>query len=142
MAHPTTHASARASHGDHEHPLVGHLVPISTLVATATALLVLTVITVAVRYIDLGEFNIHLAIGVAAIKAILVCLFFMHLFWDRPFNQLVLIGSVAFVALLMVFVLMDSGQYNKDLVPGNPKMVQQKLDAEAPAAPIAKRTAP
>jgi cytochrome c oxidase subunit 4 len=134
------HHSGGHSHGNSdEHPLVGHLVPLWILFATAGALLVLTVITVAVRYIDLGEANIWIAIGVAAVKATLVGLYFMHLKWDKPFNQLTLVGSIVFVVLLLLFTLMDSKQYQATLVPGNPQGIQTKLGTEAPNAPIAKQ---
>jgi cytochrome c oxidase subunit 4 len=140
-SHGSLHGKHHGAHQDHDHPLVGHLVPLSTLVFTGVVLLLLTVITVAVRYIDLGEMNIFVAVGVAAVKAILVGLFFMHLWWDRPFNSLTLICSVVFVALLMVFVMMDSKQYEPRIIPGNPKTVQETLNAQAPEAPIAKQLA-
>ena len=129
--------AAHDSHGHGEpHPLVGHLVPYSTLFATGAALLVLTFITVAARYVDLGEANIYLAIGIAVVKATLVSLFFMHLRWDRPFNLMVLVGSLLFVVLMMVFCMMDVGQYMNSENAGNPKNVQTYLDANAPFAPV------
>lgn len=124
------------SHGHEPHPLVGHLVPYSTLFATGGALLFLTVITVAARYIDLGEANIYLAIGIAVVKATLVSLFFMHLRWDRPFNLMVLVGSMLFVVLMMVFCMMDVGQYKSTIEPGNPKAVKSYLETNAKYAPI------
>jgi cytochrome c oxidase subunit 4 len=133
MASGTSHA--HHGHGE-PHPLVGHLVPYSTLFATGFALLVLTVVTVAARYIDLGEANIYLAIGIAVVKATLVSLFFMHLRWDRPFNLMVLVGSMLFVVLMMVFCMMDVGQYMSSQIPGNAPEVQKYLDANAPFAPI------
>lgn len=108
MAHGTP---AHHSHGHHPHPTVGHLVPVSALIGTALALLVLTVITVAVRYVDLGEANIFVALGIAVVKATLVSLFFMHLWWDRPFNSFVFVSSIAFVALFMAFAIMDTREY-------------------------------
>ena len=134
-AHGTAHASAHAS----GHPLVGHLVPISTLLATASILLVLTIITVVVRYIDIGEFNIWVAIGIAVIKAALVATFFMHLRWDRPFNVLVFVGCCVFVILMMAFCVLDTGQYRSTQYTGNPPLAQETLEANAPGAPIAKQ---
>ena len=115
----SSHAAHGHSHGHGEqHPLVGHLVPYSTLFATGGALLVLTVITVAARYIDLGEANIYLAIGIAVVKATLVSLFFMHLRWDRPFNLMVLVGSMLFVSAILgyVEVRVDNGD---GFIPAN-----------------------
>ena len=75
----------------------------------------------------------------AGFKATLVCLYFMHLRWDRPFNALMLVGSILFAVLLMVFVLMDSGQYSPQIIAGNPEDVQETLEIVAPGAPIAKQ---
>ena len=132
MAHANTQSND--AHGDH--PLVGHLVPMWLLMLIGTTLLVLTVITVAVRYIDVGEFNMVIALGVAVVKATLVALFFMHLRWDRPFNLMVLVGSMLFVVLMMVFCMMDVGQNMPSENTGNPKNVQTYLDANAPFAPV------
>ena len=138
MASGSHAAHAHGGHGD-GHPLVGHLVSYSTLLGTGLALLVLTVITVAVRYVDLGEANIYIAIGIAVVKATLVSLFFMHLRWDRPFNLMVLVGSMLFVVLMMIFCMMDVGQYEPTINKGNPKAVQSFLDSNAPFAPVTKK---
>lgn len=127
-------------HGGLEQPLVGHVVPLSYLVWTSIALIFLTVVTVAVRYVDAGEFNMVIALGIAAIKATLVGLFFMHLKWDKPFNQLVFVGCISFVLLLIGLTVLDTGQYNPTLYKGNPSKVQDNLDTNAPDAPIAQRT--
>lgn len=125
-------------HGNHDgHPAVGHLVPTSTLVAAGLALLVLTIVTVAVRYIDVGEFNLPIALFVAVIKATIVILVFMHLRWDRPFNLLVIIGSVLFVLLMMAFTMMDVSAYTPSFFTGNPPQVQTTLTESAPGAPVA-----
>jgi hypothetical protein len=63
----------------------------------------------------------------------------MHLRWDRPFNLMVLVGSMLFVVLMMVFCMMDVGQYKATINAGNPAKVQQFLDANAPYAPITTR---
>lgn len=131
--HGDPHADSAAA----GHPLVGHLVPVSTLIATALTLLVLTIITVAVRYIDIGEFNIWVAIGIAVVKASLVAMFFMHLRWDRPFNLLVFVGCTLFVVLMMSLCVLDTSQYRATQYTGNAPLAQETLDANAPGAPIA-----
>ncbi|MSR70024.1 MAG: oxidase [Phycisphaerales bacterium] len=137
--HTTTgHATSAQPAAHDDHPLVGHLVPVSTLIATASALLVLTFITVAVRYIDIGEFNVWVAIGIAVVKAALVASFFMHLRWDRPFNLLVFVGCTVFVVLMMAFCVLDTSQYRATQYTGNPPLAQETLDANAPAAPVAR----
>ncbi|MCP4066792.1 MAG: hypothetical protein GY741_00780, partial [Phycisphaeraceae bacterium] len=69
-----------------------------------------------------------------------VALYFMHLRWDRPFNALVLVGSMAFVVLLMIFVLMDTAQYAPQIFKGNAPKVQEVLTVDAPGAPIAEQS--
>ncbi len=138
MSNPHSTSQGAPAEG---HPLVGHLVPISTLLATASALLVLTIITVAVRYMDIGEFNVWVAIGIAVFKAALVATFFMHLRWDRPFNVLVFVGCTLFVVLMMAFCVLDTGQYRSTQYTGNPPLAQEMLDQNAPGAPIAQQKA-
>jgi cytochrome c oxidase subunit IV len=105
-------SDAHTEHHEHEegeiHP---HVVPIKVLLAVFAALMVLTVATVAVRAIDLGPFNIWLAMIIAVIKAALVCLWFMHLKYDRPFHGIVLVISFVFVIIFIGFTLTDTKEY-------------------------------
>lgn len=122
-----THAGPRGdSFGTDQHG-VGHIVPPKILIGTTLALLVLTVITVAVRYIDLGEANIWIALGIAVLKATLVALFFMHLWWDRPFNSIIFVGSIFFVGLMIGFTLTDTDAYQPEIIRAEPAKVQEKL---------------
>ena len=120
---------------DEEHGL-GHTVSPMILYATGGILLFLTVVTVAVRYVDAGELNMPIALGIAGVKATLVSLFFMHLRWDRAFNSMIFVTSIFLVVLMMIFALMDTGQYDPQIYDGNPENVQMYLDANAPMAPI------
>jgi len=97
---------------------VGHVVPLSLLFAVLGALLVLTVVTVAVTQVDLGALNLVVALGIALVKASLVALYFMHLRWDRPFNAIVLIFALLLVVLFVGLSLLDSVQYQPDVIPG------------------------
>lgn len=139
MGHATP-STGHAANG--AHPLVGHLVAPWILVATGTALVVLTALTVTIRSIDLGEMNLLVALAIAGVKACLVALFFMHLRWDRPFNQLVFFCGVLFVVLMMAFCLMDTGQYRHTQYTGNAAGVQAVLDKDAPNAPISAQKSP
>lgn len=121
-----------AQHEEHHGHGVGHVVSPKILIATCIALLVLTAITVLVAYIDFSQYNIYelniiVALTVAVIKASLVCLFFMHLYWDRPFNSFVLVMSLAFVALFMGFAMIDVSEYSPSFVPGEPTGVEMRL---------------
>jgi cytochrome c oxidase subunit 4 len=133
-------AHANNEDGALQQPLVGHLVPLSILIWTAIALLFLTVITVAARYVDVGQFNMVIALGIAVLKATLVAMFFMHLKWDKPFNQLVFVACITFVVLLIALTVLDTSEYNPTVYDGNPATVQEVLDQNAPDAPIAAKT--
>ena len=105
-----THASA--------HSGLGHVVPLWLLAAVFGALLVLTGLTVAVAHVDLGNLNLYLALAIAAVKASLVVLFFMHLFWDRPFNAMIFIGCLLFVSLFIGITLTDSRANDASAIGG------------------------
>lgn len=117
-----------------EHHGVGHIVPIRTLAATAIALLILTIITVEIASFDFGNLNIWVALGIAVIKASLVVAFFMHLKYDRPFNTIVFVASVSFVALFIAFALTDTTEYAPTLETGDAPKVVEKLTALEAAA--------
>ncbi len=114
---------------DNEHHGVGHIVPIWILATTGGTLLVLTVVTVWVAGIDFGPANVWIALGIAAVKASMVVLLFMHLLWDRPFNGVVFVASISFLAVFIGFAMTDTFEYRPDIDTGNSKEVQQKLDA-------------
>jgi cytochrome c oxidase subunit 4 len=94
---------------------------VPVLVGTAVALVILTVLTVAAKLIDLGPLNLYIAMFIAVIKAALVCLFFMHLKYDRPFNSIVFIASVLFMALFLWLAVLDTATYRNEVIPPTAK---------------------
>lgn len=103
--HDDAHKPGDHKPGDHG---LGHVVPIWLLVAVFLALLVLTWLTVKAAQVDLGNLNLYVAMAIASTKASLVVLFFMHLFWDRPFNSLIFIGCLLFVSLFIGLSMTDT----------------------------------
>ena len=88
---------------------IAHPLPVSTLVLTFIALLVLTVITVGVTTFDFGyTANLLVAVAIAFVKALLVGMYFMHLRYDTPVNGLILVAALLFVTLFIVFSLLDA----------------------------------
>jgi len=100
------------------HPRVGHVVPLRVLFGVLATLLVMTYVTVAVSGYDFGRFNLWVALGIALFKASLVLLFFMHLKYDKPFNAIIIITSLAFVMLFIAGALMDVKQYQPNKIEG------------------------
>lgn len=80
---------------------LGHILPTKVYRNTLLALLVLTVVTVAVAQVDLGALNIFVAILVASVKAALVCMFFMHLKFE---SKLILAYAIYPIILLILLI--------------------------------------
>jgi len=97
------------------HPHSGHVVPVGVLLAVFFALTVLTVVTVAATWVDLGEWNLAIAMVIATVKAALVALYFMHLRYDHPFNALILVTALAFLGLFISVTLLDTVEYQPAL---------------------------
>ena len=55
-----------------------HVVPIRTYLIIFTTLLVMTALTTAVAYVNLGPLNVVVMLLIAFFKATLVILYFMH----------------------------------------------------------------
>ena len=65
-------------------------------------LLVLTAVTVGVAGLDTGRIAVAVALGIAAVKSVLVLLYFMHLRWEKRLLVKLLIPIT--LATLAVFI--------------------------------------
>jgi cytochrome c oxidase subunit 4 len=75
-------------------------------------LLVLTVVTVAVASLDLGESTtVLVAVSIATIKASLVAMFFMHLKGEKPMVFWSLGLTAVLFAALFAFLLWSEGDH-------------------------------
>ncbi|MGA7380551.1 MAG: cytochrome C oxidase subunit IV family protein [Terriglobales bacterium] len=74
------------------------------------ALMVLTVVTARVAFIDLGAFNTVVALVIATCKALLVVLFFMHVkYASEKLTKMVIVASLFWLLLLLLLSLADYG---------------------------------
>jgi cytochrome c oxidase subunit 4 len=91
----------------HHHADLGHehVTPIGAYLAIFGALMLLTVITVAVAWVDLGTVNVGVALAVAVVKASLVVLYFMHLKYSSKLTWIVA-GAGFFWLLILLGILM------------------------------------
>jgi cytochrome c oxidase subunit IV len=98
-----------AHHSPHfEFPeYIEHHVPVTTYFAVFGALMVFTVITVAIAFADLGNANVLVALAVAVVKAVLVVLFFMHVKYSSRMVQLVIVAALAWLMILLGITLSD-----------------------------------
>ncbi len=86
-----------------------HISTDKTLLGVAGGLFILTILTVAVHYLQLPDpWSILVAMGIAIFKATLVAMFFMNLYWDKRFNTMLLFASLAFFGLLVGLTLLDT----------------------------------
>ena len=60
------------------------------------------------KFVDLGPFNIVLALLIAGAKAFVVVSFFMALKYDAPVNRLVFGSGLVFVLIFLTFTLFDT----------------------------------
>lgn len=91
------------SNEKHEH----YIIPDSIVLKVGIALFILTIITVAVAQVDLGRLNFLVAIAVATVKALLVSLFFMGLYYDKKENGIIFATSFLFLAIFFSFTGID-----------------------------------
>lgn len=84
-----------------------HVSPISLYVKVLGALFVLTALTYAVSFANLGALSLTVAMVVATAKAALVCMFFMHLKYDDRYHVFVFLSTIIFVAIFFTFTIFD-----------------------------------
>jgi cytochrome c oxidase subunit 4 len=92
---------AEHSHGAH------HVVPTTIYYAIFATLMVLTGVTVAVAYIDLGALNAVAAIVIACFKALIVVLYFMHVKYSTRLIKLTVIAGLYWMGILFALTLGD-----------------------------------
>jgi cytochrome c oxidase subunit 4 len=108
-----TKTDKHAGHQDHG---FAHVMPMKVLLTVGGLLLFLTAVTVWATAIDLGRNgNLIIAMVIATVKATMVCAYFMHLKYDKPFNAVVFLTSFLFVGLFITILLLDKSQYEADI---------------------------
>jgi cytochrome c oxidase subunit 4 len=89
-----------------EHPH-GHVVPVTIYYGIFALLLVMTGITVAVAYVDLGRFNAVAALAIACFKALIVVLYFMHVKYSTRLIKLTVIAGLYWMGIIFALTLGD-----------------------------------
>jgi cytochrome c oxidase subunit 4 len=84
-----------------------HILPTSIYVGIWATLMALTAITVFASFIELGPWNIVLALVIATIKGTLVVLFFMHLKYSPKLTMVTVVASIFFLFLLLALSMTD-----------------------------------
>lgn len=137
--HPHGHAGHGHDHGGAEAPQP-HVMPKIFYYGVLAALLLLTFLTVATAQVNLGPFNVPIAMGIATAKATLVLAFFMHLYWDNKFNLLIFVTSILFLSIFIIITMLDTEGRNlvdrqrSNFLPRD-EFVAKKREADSHYAP-------
>jgi cytochrome c oxidase subunit 4 len=82
-------------------------VPTRVYYAIFATLMVLTAITVAAAYFDLGPLNTVVAVVIACIKATIVVLYFMHVRYSTRLIKMTVIAGLYWMGILLVLTMSD-----------------------------------
>jgi cytochrome c oxidase subunit IV len=84
-----------------------HVVPLKIYYAIFGTLMVLTGVTVAIAYIDLGPLNTVVALVIACFKAMIVVLYFMHVKYSTRLIKLTVIAGLYWMGILLALTMSD-----------------------------------
>ncbi|MBM3280348.1 MAG: cytochrome C oxidase subunit IV family protein [Candidatus Handelsmanbacteria bacterium] len=84
-----------------------HIVPLSVYFRVFALLMLMTVATVGVAYVDLGWGNTPVALAIALFKASIVILFFMHVRYNTPLMWLYAAAGFFWLLILLVLTMQD-----------------------------------
>ncbi len=84
-----------------------HVASIRTSAVIFILLLVLLLATVGAAYVPLGPLHFPIAMTFAAIKAVLIVLFFMHALHSHRLTLVICVASLLWLAIMMALVLSD-----------------------------------
>lgn len=84
-----------------------HIISLRTYVLIYTVLLLLLVATAGASFLPLGAAHLPVAMTIAIVKAVLIVLFFMHVYYSSRLTWVVSVASFLWLILLLAFVLAD-----------------------------------
>ena len=84
-----------------------HMVARKVYLLTYAILLVLTLATVLIAFLDLGPGSMAVGIAIATIQASLIAGFFMHALYESVLVRVVAAGGVIWFLIMMTLVIND-----------------------------------
>ena len=84
-----------------------HIVPTRVYYSIFAILMLCTLATVLIAFVDLGALNTVAALTIAVFKAVLVILYFMHVKYGTRLTWAVVVGSVFWLGILLVLTMSD-----------------------------------
>jgi cytochrome c oxidase subunit 4 len=113
---------------------MAHVSPKSTYYTIFGMLMVLTAVTVAVAFMDVGILNFPVAIGIAITKATLVILFFMHVKYSSRLTKMFVGMAFFFLFILFGLTLTDYLSRGLNTYPGGAAGAGYGRRSETPEA--------
>jgi cytochrome c oxidase subunit 4 len=95
-----------------------HIDSVKTYALVFIALIVATVATTAVAFVDLGPFSVVVALVIAVCKMLLVALFFMHVRHSTKLTRLVVLGGLLWLGILIFITMTDYSTRGLVGIPG------------------------
>jgi cytochrome c oxidase subunit 4 len=95
-----------------------HIATIRTSVIVFAALLALLFLTVGAAYLPLGPLHFPLAMLIAAAKAVLIVLFFMHALHSDRLTVVICAAAILWLGIMMALTLSDYGSRGWLDIPG------------------------
>jgi cytochrome c oxidase subunit 4 len=71
------------------------------------SLIALTITTVGIGFVDLGQWHMVVGLAFAVAKALLVALFFMHLLYSSRLSWIMIGAGIFWLAILILLTLSD-----------------------------------
>ena len=84
-----------------------HIFPYRLFVNVWLALLLLTVVTIGVSFLDLQKLTIFTAMLIATVKATLVILYFMHIRFDSKMYTWIIIATLGIYSIFIILTFSD-----------------------------------
>lgn len=95
------------------------------LLGIGVALLVLTTVTYLLHELPHGAWSLPVALGIAAVKSVLIGLWYMHLLEQRGANGLVGLVAVVFVGVLLVLTVVETRMRFRPAMPPGPFQTEE-----------------
>lgn len=121
--------SAHDQHSEHTE----HIVPVMTYVGVFVALIIGTILTTAVAYVDLGRWNTVVALAIAVAKMLFVVLFFMHVKYNPGLTRIVIIGAFFWLGIMICFSMTDelTRKWEYNPLPWNPSVIVPYVSSQS-----------
>ncbi|WP_430810374.1 MULTISPECIES: cytochrome C oxidase subunit IV family protein [unclassified Carboxylicivirga] len=84
-----------------------HIIPYKLYLTVLAGLITMTIVSVGVTKIDLGNLSVFVAILLASSKSALVLVFFMHLKFDNTLLKILVTSVFILVALVLFITFLD-----------------------------------